>query len=281
MDDQRHLHSLPNTRPRPPYVFPQPATTAAMSPQTLRLPNGNPASSLAQDLGLGGMRSARVQPRHARMASMPVLHATNRDGEVADTAATTLKMSSSPSNVRTPESDYQRRRENVARAFASFREDKIQSASTEPTLGPPAALSHERSGGSPPRTPPISGRIPATDPRVLDGRRAPDAHVPTSYYRHTGTTTPPSAPPKLPTTPKSHNPNFSYGEYLNMSPSPQPRRSPHPASAWPRRSLYQTRRNHPASVPSHTRHVRHRSDGDAYRHTRPLWAQSIGDATHQ
>lgn len=93
---------------------------------------------------------------------------------------------------------------------------------------------------------------------------------PVSHDRSSRVTTPPTGEPTLPVTPKTMNGNLSYGEFLNISPSPQPRGSlrvrgapdvlplspPGGANALPHRST-----------------DRHAQSMTA-RGARPLWAQS-------
>lgn len=293
LPDQRSAGPSPGMRPRPPYAFPQPATTVSMASPTVRLPNGHPASSLAQDLGLGGASGVPLFSQHARISSIPALSGPGRD-EIDDAAATMMSLSGSPTCTRPSEAEYARRRAHIPQTLLSFRDE----AKTQPpvhaelALEPPAKLSTDHSPPqmavsdirSPPRTPPATKRSPASEPRGRDLlRRVPEAHVPTSHSRHASTTTPPPPPmpAKFPATPKTLNPHFSYGEYLNMSPSPQPVRSPHTATVWAGRlPPVCPRRIPPHSAPPRIRHFRNRSDGEAYKHGRPLWAQPLHEAPH-
>lgn len=109
--------------------------------------------------------------------------------------------------------------------------------------------------------------LPSPSPRALCAHRRSISHstaelsipVPTSHDRTSGMTTPPAGVAPFPVTPKSMgSQSMSYGDYLIMSPSPQPRTT--------------TQRRTQQQSPSHSG-LNAQGFSPTRTRVRPLWAQ--------
>ena len=286
-----------------------------LPPLPQRLPNGHPASSLAQGLGLssggsGGFRRPAYVPRrhgggHTRVlstSSLPDPHATLDAEQTSPHGPSAAGPSSTPRRAAPPaerEPDQETAEAMLHLAGSPVRR-KARNAprpGAAPSLPPPGARSAEEpayrralrdqhpsgAGASEESNAKDETRWNARLHRRSASHSAQDTLVPipTSHDRSGAITTPPAdTSSTMPSTPKTIGNHFSYGEYLNMSPSPQPR-STHS------RLISSERRPGPmlpdGKLPSEATplrargHARHRSDDLGFRHARPLWAQPLGD----
>jgi len=177
------------------------------------------------------------RPDHMRMASMPEPH---KDPYVPVRGYDPVPPASS-------EAAWTRPWAGAPRGFQALR-SHVRAASSDAAA--PLSRKHRRS---------VSHG--ALDSNMITPR-------PVSHDRSSSIMTPPAGESALPVTPKTMNGNLSYGEFLNISPSPQPRGGRHvrgapdvlplsPPSAPIASALPTERQSHP-TVP---------------RGARPLWAQ--------
>lgn len=180
--------------PAAPFRFP-------VSPVHAPRPNG--AASFQYNYGMTP-RATMVprhtpfsRPGHARMASMPEPHKDHyvpvRSYDPVPPPAS-VPVSSEPALMR-PWA-------GAPRGFQALR-NHVRAASSDTTA--PLSRKHRRS---------ISHG--ALDSNSMTPR-------PVSHDRSSSITTPPAGESALPVTPKTMNGSLSYGEFLNISPSPQPR----------------------------------------------------------
>lgn len=134
------------------------------------------------------------RPGHARMASMPESH---RDHYVPVRSYDPV-----PSHVASSDAALMRPWHGAPRGFQAIR-SHVRAASSD--ISAPLSRTHRRS---------VSHG--AMDSNTITPR-------PISHDRSSSMKTPPSGDSALPVTPKTMHGSLSYGEFLNISPSPQPR----------------------------------------------------------
>lgn len=268
---------------REPFSFPQRRTHTPSG----RLPNGNVASSLAQDLGLctdvASVRrphtSVPRRSRHARFASTSSLPDRHLDTNYIPIRS----FDPLPSDVprMTPREESWRGHPAPYAASAGHSPDAngpFVSHTRHPSDAAARGFAETASPSAkslPLRT--HSDRVIAAQdqnawsaPTSIRSHRRSVSHsmletpVPVSHDRSSSITTPPSETPTFPETPKSLGSNFRYGDLESISPSPLPRQTRRPLPD----------RAHANTPPKPTRHLRFRSDDLGARGARPLWAQS-------
>lgn len=241
-----------------------------------RLPNGHIASSLAQNLGLCGESPSRrmLAPstsRHARFASTSSIpDRQSLDSYIPVRGYDPLPLEAPRSHPR----PMRMHPEMEARPLAPPRfvhdvKHGAEGHDVPHARAHEAALTHDgrsvRHGKMPSPEKAWAARTDLRGHRRSMSYSTLETPLPVSHDRSGSITTPPAASPAYPVTPKSLGSSFSYGESLNMSPTPQPR------SARRRQDTQALTASLPAKS---SRHLRLRSDDFGARSSRPLWAQS-------
>lgn len=286
-----------------------------LPPLPQRLPNGHPASSLAQGLGLsssgssGFRRPAYVPRRHGAghmrvvstsslpdpLAALDAEHTSPHGPSAAGPSATPRR--AAPPAEREPDRETAEAMLHLAGSPVRLKVRGVPSPGAASSVPPTGARSDEEPAYRRAlRDQHPSGAGPSEEANTMDDTRwnarlhrrsashsAQDTLVPipTSHDRSGAITTPPAGTNSMmPSTPKTIGNHFSYGEYLNMSPSPQPRSAHSRLTSSERRPGPMLPDGKPPNEAAPLRargHARHRSDDLGFRHARPLWAQSLGD----
>lgn len=226
----------------PPFRFPA-------SPH--RLPNGHVASSLAQGLGLTQRMTGPPQASSAPISSSGVRYGHSRIASMPEWPNDTFVPVRGHDPVSRPSANAVWSHTPGADAMVSPHRGSAYAAGR--SLHQPA--SHLRTNPAHTRAEKRVGHQRS----MSQGTAGLGTSMRFLHDRSSSITTPPAAPPSQPVTPKTMHPHMSYGEYLNMSPSPQPRSQTRPRRGMAAENVLRS----PTRTPTST----------SKRSMPPLWAQ--------